>query len=188
MKWLLWILGTVVGIVVVAIVVLFAMGMRSDAGKINTAIEINRPPAEVWPWITDAAHQKRWVGWLVDIKPLNDKKGVGERSVWIMEDKYNNNQRMEIVGEVTEVSEGKSVAVKMMAPGMFSGLASYTLTDLGNGCTRMESRGQYHYDSTFARFMEPLITPQAAKKMNTDLAALKNLIEAERVAAPAVTK
>jgi uncharacterized protein YndB with AHSA1/START domain len=183
MKWLLRGLGATAALVVICVVALLIMGRRSDAGEVNTAIEINRPPVVVWPWITQPEKQKKWVSWLVDIRPLNQAQGVGAREVWIMRDANNGNREMEIIGEVTELNPPKSVAVKLWSEGRFDGTARYDLTDIGNGRTRMESTGKYHYSQAFARLLEPFISPQAKKKMDLDLTTLKAQIEAEPVAA-----
>jgi hypothetical protein len=61
--------------------------------------------------------------------------------------------------------------------GIFDGEESYKLVDLGNGRTRMEILGRFHYAQWFANLMEPAITPQAEKKMVADVARLKSLVE-----------
>jgi uncharacterized protein YndB with AHSA1/START domain len=185
MKWIVRLLGVVVVLIVLAVVVLAVMGMREGSDQLKASIEINRPAADVWPWITQPEKQKQWVSWLIDIKPVGEKKdGVGARSIWVMEDKNNNNALMEITGEITASDPGKYVAVKLWVDGGFDGTASYTLVDLGGGKTRMESAGKYHFQSAFARLMTPLIMPQAAKKMNSDLLVLKEKVESSPAAIP----
>lgn len=104
---------------------------------------------------------------------------MGTREVWVMEDRNNNNALMEITGEVTAVEENRYVEVKLSSAKLFDGVASYRLTDLGNGRTRMESAGKYYFKSAFATLMTPLVMPSAKKKMDNDLGKLKSLIEAE---------
>jgi hypothetical protein len=67
--------------------------------------------------------------------------------------------------------------VALSTPGAFDGRQSYRLTDLGNNRTRLEIDGRFHYSMWFAQLMEPLITPEARKKMDGDLAHLKSLVE-----------
>lgn len=180
MKWIFIMLGTVAALVMIAVGALFALGFRRDAGKVASSVVIDRPPAAVWPWITKPDRQKQWISWLIEIRPLTEStEGVGSRALWVMEDKNNNGQKMEITGEIVSVEPGQSVGVKLWSDGMFDGIASYNLVDLGKGETRMESKGAYHYQQGFARLMEPLITPQAKKKMDSDLAKLKSLVEAQ---------
>ena len=179
MKWIARALGVVLAIVVLAVVVLLVMGRRQGAGEIIETVEINRPPAVVWPWVTQPEKQVRWISGLVEIRPQNQLKGVGAKEIWVMHDPKQGDRKMEIMGEVTEVNEPRSVAVKVWSDGLFDGTARYDLEDLGNGRTRMKSSGKYRYSQAFVRLLEPMITPQASKKMNTDLSALKTLVEAE---------
>jgi uncharacterized protein YndB with AHSA1/START domain len=177
MKWLAWAVGGLLGVVLLAVGVLFVLGRRADAGRIQTSVDVNRSPAEVWAWITEPEKEKAWVSWLVDVRregPLQ----VGSRQTWVMEDRHNGSERMEIVAVSTAVEPGRRLSVQLLAPGVFTGDAVYTLADLGNGRTRLSNDSRYRYDMAFARLMEPLITPSAKKKFAEDLARLKTLAEA----------
>src|SRR3954464_2401589 len=150
MTWILRILGALLCIIVLAVVVLAILGMGQGADEMRASIDIARAPSAVWPWITEPEKQLKWVSWLVEIRPVGEKKeGVGMRSVWVMEDKNNGGRFMEINGELTAAEKDKRVAVKLESPGAFDGTASYTLTDLGNGRTRMDSFGKYHFQTAF---------------------------------------
>src|SRR6185295_11965917 len=61
MKWVLRIVGALVGLAVLAVLVLFALSKRPDAGKGEVSIEIAQPPAVVWAWITEPEKLKQWV-------------------------------------------------------------------------------------------------------------------------------
>ena len=63
-------------------------------------------------------------------------------------------------------------------PGSFNGDVLYTLTDLGNGRTRVEQDGRFTYDSKLVSLMEPLLTPDAMRKMFDDMKRLKEKVEA----------
>lgn len=43
MKWLLYLLGGGIGLLLLAVVILLAIGMRQGAGRFETSIEIARP-------------------------------------------------------------------------------------------------------------------------------------------------
>jgi uncharacterized protein YndB with AHSA1/START domain len=176
MKWLGWGVAGLLGLVLVMACVLWVLGRRDEAGRIQASIDIGRSPAEVWAWITEPKKEKAWVSWLVEVKGDGQTK-AGSRQVWVMEDRNNNNQRMEIESVATAVEPGHRLDVRLSAPGMFSGDAVYTLTDLGNGRTRLSTDSRYRYDMAFARLMEPLITPSARKKFVEDLARLRTLAE-----------
>jgi hypothetical protein len=178
MKWVGIILGSIVGLVVLAVIALLIAGRREGAGKYDTSVDIQRPAAEVWPWITEPERQKRWVSWLVEARDLTPPPHkVGSRKLWVMVDPNMNNQRIEINSEVTSLAMERELTVRLSSQNMFSGRATYTLTNLPGGGTRLRNEGEYHYDFWIARLMEPLVAPQARKKMKSDMAQLKRLVE-----------
>jgi len=179
LKWIAIVLGTLLTLLAVAVAILLVLDFRKGAGTMTNSVVIDRPPAAVWPWITNADQQKKWVSWLVEIRPLTaSTEGVGSRALWIMQDQ-NNNRKMEITGEIIAVNPRQSVTVKLWSDGSFDGTSNYTLVDLGNGKTRMDATGTYRYQQSFARLLEPLITPQARKKMDADLQTLKSQVESQ---------
>lgn len=178
MRWVIRILMVVAALILLAVVGLAAAGMRPGAGQMTGSIEIARPPQVVWSWVTEPAKVKQWVSWLVEIEPMDGGlMAPGQRQVWIMEDQNNGGMRMRIVNQVVEAKPAEYLRIETASDGAFRGDASYRLVDLGNGRTRLEDAGSFHFDSWFARLMEPLITPQARKKMESDLARLKQLAE-----------
>lgn len=176
MKILLYLLAGVVGLVVAAIVVLFLMGFRKGAGTMTTALEIDRPPEAVWPWLTEGDKQTQWVSWLVEVKDLTPGvTGPGKKYAWVMDDP-NMKQKVEIVGESLGEEYLKYLSVKLSSEVGFDGTSTWTLTDLG-GRTRLESQGAFTYRKWMFRLMEPIVTPQARKKQDADFAKLKSLVE-----------
>jgi len=176
MKWVIRIGATLIGLLLVGAVVLLAMGQRSRAGYMHSSIEIQAAPDRIWPWLEDPARLKQWLSWLVEVRG-NDPAGVGAQRVWVMRDPNNGDAAMEIHNVYTEYTRPTRMAIRSGTPGEFDGTASYHLTDLGNGRTRLDAEGQFHYQIWFAQLMEPLITPQAEKKERMDLAHLKELVE-----------
>ena len=178
MKWVKAIAALLVGIVLVAIGGLWIAGLTSNAGHYESVIEIGRPTAEVWPWITEPDKLKQWVSWLTEARKLTpEPPHPGSRTVWIMADPNMGSQPIEINSEVTSVVPNESLNMSFGASRMFSGNASYTLTSLPGGGTRLRNVGDYHYATWFARLMEPLVRPEALRKMNADLSHLKMLVE-----------
>ncbi|MCU0622950.1 MAG: SRPBCC family protein [Gemmatimonadaceae bacterium] len=170
--------GIVVGLVVLAAGVLLAMGRRDGAGRNDASIEISRPPAVVYAWISEPAKLTQWVDWLVEVRqdpPGPD--GVVRREVWVMDDP-NTKARMELVSTMLRVDAPRFVSASVGLPGLFDGEVSYELTDLGNGRTRLDYRSHFTYGPWHYRLLEPLVTPEAQRKLETDLAALKRLAEA----------
>jgi uncharacterized protein YndB with AHSA1/START domain len=177
MKWLLRIAVGFVALLLVVAAALFILGRRADAGRIHVISEINATPEQVWPWITEGAREKQWVSWLVEVRQDKTKTGVGAREVWVMQDANNGGQREEMEAICTEYAPGSHLSADISSPGMFDGRQSMRVENLGNGRTRLEVDGRFHYSQWFAALMEPLITPAAEKKLVGDVAQLKSLIE-----------
>jgi uncharacterized protein YndB with AHSA1/START domain len=178
MKWILIVLGSLLGLLLLSAVVLFAMGTSADANRMTNSIVIHQKPGAVWPWLYKPEKVKQWVSWLVEIR--EERSGepyVGGRAVWVMEDRNNNNARMEITGVVKAVYPDRRIEVGLSAPEGFRGTNTYTLTPLADGSTRLDSDARYDFDNAFAHFMTPVICWQAKKKMNEDMGHLKSLVE-----------
>jgi len=121
--------------------------------------------------LTEPEKLKAWVGWLVEVRR------EGDREIWVVEDRNNGNARMEIVAYDMREEPGRLFA-KLKVDGSFHGWNEYRLTDLG-GRTRLEMSGEYEYEHWFAKLLEPIITREATKKQDEDLARLKGLVEAK---------
>lgn len=179
MKFIKTIALLLLGMVAVAIGGLWLAGFREGAGRYEFAVEVNRPASEVWPWIVEPEKQKKWIGWLSETRTLTpDTSHVGSREVWVMVDPSMSNQRVEIESEVTGVSPNEKLEMRIASKGMFQGDAAYRLTPLPGGGTRVQSSGSYRYDQWFARLLEPLVRPEAQKKLEADMNRLKSVVEA----------
>jgi uncharacterized protein YndB with AHSA1/START domain len=177
-KWILIVLGSLFGLLLLGAVVLLAMGAGPDANRMTSSIVMHQKPEAVWPWLYKPEKVKQWVTWLVDIR--EDGSGdpvVGRKAVWIMEDRNNGNMRMEITGTVKAVDPGRHIEVSLTAPEGFHGETSYTLTPLPDGSTRLDTDTRYTFDNGFARFMTPLVMWQARKKFVGDQDHLRALVE-----------
>jgi carbon monoxide dehydrogenase subunit G len=184
MKWVIRIVAILVALPLVGAAVLLAMGQRGGAGQMHVSTEIQASPDRIWPWIQESGRLKQWVSWLVDVRDVsNSFDGVGAQRVWVMRDENNGGELMEIHVTCTDYAPPERVGVRTSTSGVFEGRQGYRLTDLGNGKTRLDADGQYQFQMWLARLMEPLITPQAEKKMRGDLAHLKELVEKNETAA-----
>jgi carbon monoxide dehydrogenase subunit G len=179
MKWVLRIAGGLVAVIALAVLVLLGLGMRADAGRTVTTIEIAASPQQVWQWIDDGERMKQWVSWVVAIKapPGSTAFSAGSKRVVIMSDANNGNQQMSIDAVCTKDQPPVFKEVALSSPNSFAGVQTYRLTDLGSNRTRLEIDGRFHYDMWLAQLMEPLITPAAKKKMEEDMKRLKTLVE-----------
>jgi len=181
MKWVVRIIGGLAAIILLAVVVLFALGRRSEAGHIHAAIEIAASRDQVWQWVNDPDKLKQWISWLVEVRsdPAHPS-GVGARRVLVMRDENNGGQLMEIEGTCREYSPPQRLTIDMSSAGAFDGNQTYLLTELANGRTHIEVDSHYHFGIWFARLMEPIITHFAEQKMQMDIARLKELAEKQK--------
>ena len=171
--WLIRTGAVLAGLLTIAVGVLLVMGQRSGAGALNGSIEIARPAPVVKAWLTEPDHLKQWVSWLVEVRRVSPT-----REVWVMEDRNNGNQKMEMIVDALEDTP-TLLRANVSAAGSFHGVSQWRLVDLGNNRTRLEQTALFVYDEWFARLLEPLITPAAQKKSDEDLARLKQQVEAQ---------
>jgi uncharacterized protein YndB with AHSA1/START domain len=179
MKWVLRIAGGLVAVIALAVIVLLALGLRSNAGRNTASIEIAAPPRQVWECLQEPDKLKQWISWVVDIKtpagaPVD---GVGAKRVIVMKDPNGGDALMSVDSVCTKMDPPTYLELALSTPGSFEGRETYRLTDLGNNRTRLDFTGQFHYSMWLAQLMEPLITPAAQKKMDQDIARLKALAE-----------
>jgi uncharacterized protein YndB with AHSA1/START domain len=183
MKWVTRIVGGFLVVILLAVAVLVVMGHRSGAGRPHASTELSASPDQLWPWLTEGEKLKQWVSWLVEVRGWEQGAGVGAKRVWVMKDENNGGMLMEIEGTCTEYAPPSRLTLQLKSGGDFDGQQSYRLTDLGNGRTLLEMDSNYHFSSSFARLMEPMITALAEKKMVGDVARLKSLVEGKATAA-----
>jgi len=181
MKWV-WLSLKALGLLLLVIAGgLWLAGRRASAGHLHSEIEVKRPAAEVWDWVSEPEKMKQWVSWLVDVRTDDmGHGGVGVKRVLVMRDENNGGQLMEIQGTCTEYTPPNLLRMNLVVPGAFDGTQAYRVTDLGNGSSRLEIDSQFHFGNPFAKLMEPVITPSAQKKMRRDIARLKQLAEESR--------
>jgi uncharacterized protein YndB with AHSA1/START domain len=179
MKWAVRIAVAVLGLLAFSLAALWIASNRRDAGRMRASVEIERAPEEIWPWITEPEQLTQWVGWLAEVKPdtTSPDEGIGHRETWVMDDPRSKGKLL-VPGTVTLWEPPDQVGVHVEVPGSFSGDVLYTLTDLGNGRTRVEQDGRYTYESRLVSLMEPLLTPDAMRKLFDDMKRLKQKVEA----------
>ena len=180
MKWLLYGLASIAGVVMLAILVLLMLGGGRGESRLQATVEIARPAAVVFDWITQPRRVQSWVGWLIEIQSLTPgDQAIGSREVWVMEDRNNNNQRMEIASEVIALDRNRTLSTRLNSPGGFEGTVTYSLEPIGADRTRLQYLGDYKFEHWLARLLEPVISRSAQQKLEEDLARLKQLAESE---------
>lgn len=180
MKWFTRSLLLLVAVFAVTVAGLWFASNRSDAGRMRGSIEIERTPDEVWAWMTEPGKLTQWVGWLSEVRPdsTTPAEGIGHVETWVMDDPRMK-EKLAVQGRITQWDPPNSMGVHVELPRMFEGDVLYKLTDLGGGRTRMEQDGRYHYFDRFAALMEPMVTPDAMRKMVDDMHRLKSKVEGQ---------
>jgi carbon monoxide dehydrogenase subunit G len=174
------VLGTFLAIVG-AILALFALGLRPGANTLRSEVTISRPPGVVWRWVTEPGRLQRWVSWVSEAKQDSlTPDDVGSRQTWLLDDP-NLRERIRVVGTVTEQDAPRLRRVHVRTPGMFTGEYTYALEAVAGG-THLTQSARFRYDVWIARLMEPLVTPQARRKLAGDQLRLKQLAESEATA------
>jgi uncharacterized protein YndB with AHSA1/START domain len=167
---------SLVGLVLLCVIALLALGGWRGTTSLQSEIVIAKPPAEVYPWISEADRLPKWVSWLVEVKELTPGvTGVGRKEVWRMDDP-NMGQIVEVVGETVAAEAPKLRRARVTMDGGFEGEVVYELVDLG-GSTRLRYSGRYAFDSWFASLLSPIVTYQAQQKLDSDVAMLKKMAE-----------
>src|SRR5436305_14392099 len=104
MKWIKIVLGALFGLIILAAAALAVAGMGADANRMVTSTVIKQKPAAIWPWLYKGDKVKQWVSWLVEVHEEREGEPMpGGKAVWVMEDRNNNNARMQIRGVVESV-------------------------------------------------------------------------------------
>jgi uncharacterized protein YndB with AHSA1/START domain len=182
MKWILWILGGLVALCVLAVGGLWLAGMRPGHGHMVTEVVIDRPAPQVFRWLTEDERVKKWISGLEEVRPLSapaDGSEVGKK--FRMVEMYKN-ERVEMEMVVTKFEKDRALSILVSSVGDpnngFSEAGDYTLTEQ-DGKTRLRFDVRAKYFGFLPRLFEPLITPEANTKLQDDVHRLKGLAEAE---------
>ncbi len=173
-------------LVAVAVVGLFLASRRRDAGVNDVTVEIARPPAQVFRWLTERDRARRWVGGLEEIEPLTEgalRAGLKGRAVVVL-----GAERMGLEIEVVGFEEGRRIRYQVSGldrPSTgFTEVVDFSVEPSETG-TRFRAFGRMRYHRRLLRLFEPLMTRRAQRKFQEDAQRLKTLVEAEPVEAGA---
>jgi len=179
MKWAIRVGGALVALFVVFLLGLWIASHRRDAGRMRASVEIARAPEEIWPWITEPEQLTRWVGGLSEVRPdtTTPAEGIGHRETWVRDD-LRTKGKMLVPGTITLWEPPDQMGIHFEVANAFDGDVLYRLVALGNGGTRVEQDGRFHYAGWRSSLMEPLRTPNDMRKMFEDMKRLKSRVEA----------
>lgn len=161
-------------LVLAAGLVLWVMG--GAKAENSASISIAAPPERVFAYLTEPDHLVRWIGGLKKSEPLtSDGLRVGARSRETVEE---DGRRLEMETVVTRLEPGRLLEVQINA-GMFEARNRFELTQEA-GATRVVQTLEAQYRGA-ARLIAPFLKGSVQKKLESDLARLRGIVETESV-------
>jgi uncharacterized protein YndB with AHSA1/START domain len=139
----------------------------------EATIEIDRPRAQVFPWLVDPDKRLRWVRGLAASQPLGDG-----RYREVMEA---GGRRVEVTSTVERLDEPHAVDVAMHGSGVTARAESRLVER--DGRTRVTASIDLQL-SGLLRFASGIAARQAQHSLEQSLARLKQLVEAETPIGP----
>jgi len=178
MQWLKKILLTVVLILFLAVVGLWAVGQRSDRGHFNISILIDRPITDVYNALINPDMTKKWVSGLVEIKRLTPgDTHVGTKLVLV---EHVDRLLVTMEEEITDLQPPHLVKYTTIGQGepstRFTEYGQYQLKEV-DGMTQFTLDSQIEYHGFLYRLIEPLLTYTVRDKFEGDQITLKRLLE-----------
>jgi uncharacterized protein YndB with AHSA1/START domain len=138
-------------------------------------VEIDAPPAEIFPWLAASERRCEWMGALTESEPLTEgEPGVGSRFRDVFEDF---GRRVELEAEIVQFEPPRAMTVQLVS-NVFDATSSQRLEELDAGRTRLTAVIETEYKQRAARLAAPIVTRHAQKRLVQDLARLKELVEA----------
>ena len=144
--------------------------------RIESRVEIDAPPATVFPWLVDPDRLSRWISGFVGSEPIGSGEvRVGSRSRDIIEAE---GRRIEVETEIVELRPGERLAVRITSSSHDQD-DSYDL-DARDGATDLTYRSDMRLRG-LTRLLSPLVASQLRARAEKDLATLKRAVEADVV-------
>ena len=139
------------------------------------SVEIDRPPAAVFPYLVGSDKRLRWMQMLAASDQVDGgDPTLGTRFADVFEA---GGRRFDLDSQIVEWEPHRRLATRIRAK-EFESTARQSLEDLG-GRTRLTTTLETDYTSRLARLMAGVVTHQAQKQLETDLSRLKELVETE---------
>jgi uncharacterized protein YndB with AHSA1/START domain len=138
--------------------------------RLEFTITINRPPSEVFAYLTDPQHLPEWQSSALEAK-ADRPMGVGTR---IMDVRKFLGRRVESTVEVTEYEPDSKFSLKALS-GPIPFQAHHTLR-ADDGGTRLTFVGEGE-PGGFFKLAGPLVARQAERQFKGDFETLKDLLE-----------
>lgn len=134
----------------------------------DAEIMIDRPAAEVFPYLAQIAHFPKWMGGTSTSAISDGPMRVGYRY------RYQTDEG-EFEMEVTDLEPGRRVGMRTLS-GPFEWTGSFEVEDAGDRGSRVSSRGQTRLRGLL-RLVQPFVAGETRKRGQQDLVRLKALVE-----------
>jgi uncharacterized protein YndB with AHSA1/START domain len=141
-------------------------------------VVVERPPEEVFEFLTDLSNVPEWQSGAVNIRGPEEPLGVGTRYVEVLRFL---GRRMEATIEVTEFEPSRRFSLKTVAAPIPFAVRHLLEPEDGGGATRIrvELEGE---PGGFFKLAEPLVIRNAQRQIERDFATLKEMVEARGAA------
>ena len=175
MKWLRRILLALLALPVVLVTVLGLVGLRPNAGRNVSHVEIACSPQEVYRWFSDVERLKSWTG-------FTEVEGIGPEGFEVgrpirISSVTSRGRRTELKGGVTNVKRNQQLAFTLRdAEAGWTQSVSYDFEGLDDR-TRVTCTLEMEYEGLLVRLLEPLITRSAQPRLEALLQRLRTASE-----------
>jgi uncharacterized protein YndB with AHSA1/START domain len=141
----------------------------------RVTVQINRPVADVFAYVTDPANFPRWAGSLVKESRKITAGPVGVGTTFTQVNRLIGRRFTSKLRVVTYEPEQKYEYVTTAGPIKFAGHYSFAAVDGGTRFTSVDES----LPSGFLRYLQPLLQPFAQRQITANLARLKAILEAQ---------
>jgi uncharacterized protein YndB with AHSA1/START domain len=143
--------------------------------RVEREVEIDASPDAVFPYLVDGARRLLWMGALRETEQLtHGPPAVGSRWRDVFEDL---GQRIELEAELAVYEPPRRLLVKLTSRAV-KATSEQRLEPTGES-TRLTAVIKTDYRTLAARLAAVIVTHQAQRQLEADLAALKKLVEDE---------
>jgi len=141
--------------------------------RVEHSVEIDAPPDAVFPYLAEGEQRLRWMGALRETHQLTGgPPAVGSRWRDVFEDL---GQRIELQAEVVAYEPPRLLRVALSSR-VVEATSEQRLEAVGSR-TRLTTVLETEYKSFTARLAAGMVTRHAQRQLETDLAALEQLVE-----------
>jgi carbon monoxide dehydrogenase subunit G len=147
--------------------------------RCESTVSVDRPPAEVFPWLLDADKVPRWMTGLVTYEPLEPGPlQVGSR---IRQELSVSGQQLRFELNVAELDAPRRAVLRFEGSG-FKAANEYSVSESGSG-SRVTWVISGETTSFKAKLIAPMVQAKLQEKTEADLARLRAVLEGEAAVA-----